>query len=221
VLASTASPADIDISVGRTSGLDVSLQPSAYVKTTKALLSSSGTSASLTLNQHHIQTEAQRPPRIGSLSTQLSALMRRRRDLHHFLDKITDKTAALFLFATILVISACLIGVSFTRTRTTTWLLDDGFFSCSSAACLQLFSLYLLLLPILRRRVLEISKVWFVLSILLSTFSAIISVIVYPYSWQASSILGFFSNVAAAIATVQLIEGTDAGMKAKEETLPH
>jgi hypothetical protein len=61
---------------------------------------------------------------------------------------------------------------------------------------------------------LDIPKGWFVLSILLSFLSSVISVTVYPYSWQASGVLGFFANVAAAIATVQLIEGTDAGIKA-------
>ncbi|KAI9651426.1 MAG: hypothetical protein M1829_003016 [Trizodia sp. TS-e1964] len=71
-----------------------------------------------------------------------------------------------------------------------------------------------LILPILQKRALEIPKDWFVLSIGLSTLSAIVSVTVYPYSWEASGILGFSANFAATIATVQLIEGTDAGIKA-------
>jgi hypothetical protein len=53
---------------------------------------------------------------------------------------------------------------------------------CSSAACLQLFSLYLIILPVLRKRALEIPNDWFMLSIGLSTLSAIVLVIVYPYS---------------------------------------
>ncbi|OCK77182.1 hypothetical protein K432DRAFT_428190 [Lepidopterella palustris CBS 459.81] len=138
---------------------------------------------------------------------------KKRRGVHLFINRIAHRTAVLFLFPLILALSAGLIAVSTTRSRSLNWHLDDGFFTCSSAACLQLFSLYLLILPILRKRALEIPKDWFVLSIGLSTLSAIVSVIVYPYSWEASGILGFFANVAATIATVQLIEGTDAGIR--------
>jgi hypothetical protein len=138
---------------------------------------------------------------------------KKRRGVHLFIACIAHKTAVLFLFPLILTLSAGLIAVSTTRSRSSNWRLDDGFFTCSSAACLQLFSLYLLILPILRKRALEIPKGWFVLSVGLSTLSAIASVIVYPYSWEASGILGFLANVAATIATVQLIEGTDAGIR--------
>jgi hypothetical protein len=51
------------------------------------------------------------------------------------------------------------------------------------------------------------------LSIGLSTLSAIVSVNVYPYSWKTSGIFSFFGNIAATIATVRLIMGTDAGIR--------
>jgi hypothetical protein len=147
-------------------------------------------------------------------NVQPAAQRKKPRGFYLFIDRIAHRTAVLFVFPLILALSAGLIAVSTTRSRSLNWDLDDGFFTCSSAACLQLFSLYLLILPILRKRALEIPKHWFVLSISLSTLSAIVSVIVYPFSWQASGILGFFANVAATIATVQLIEGTDAGIRA-------
>ncbi|KAF1963430.1 hypothetical protein CC80DRAFT_486822 [Byssothecium circinans] len=164
----------------------------------------------------HERPVVQRNARVLSTQSNIQPApqSKKRRGVHLFIDRIAHRTAVLFLFPLILALSAGLIAVSTTRSRSLNWHLDDGFFTCSSAACLQLFSLYLLILPILRKRALEVPKVWFVLSIGLSTLSAIVSVIVYPYSWEASGILGFFANVAATIATVQLIEGTDAGIRA-------
>ncbi|KAF1998523.1 hypothetical protein P154DRAFT_603037 [Amniculicola lignicola CBS 123094] len=164
----------------------------------------------------HQRPVVQQNPRAVStqFNIQPSPQSKKRRGVHLFIDRIAHRTAVIFLFPLILALSAGLTAVATTRSRSSSWSLDDGFFTCSSAACLQLFSLYLLILPILRKRALEIPKDWFVLSIGLSTLSAIVSVIVYPYSWEAGGILGFFANVAATIATVQLIEGTDAGIRA-------
>lgn len=212
----TASPSSADDHIAQTSGLDlvVPLRGQSSVSQDLRVSTATATSSSQRISRFHVQDGNHRLPIVAPPNTRIPVTSRKGRSLYVLLDRITHKTAVLFHFPVVLALSASLIGISITRTRTSTWLLDDGFFTCSSAACLQLFSLYLLILPVLRRRALDIPKGWFVLSILLSFLCSVISVTVYPYSWQASGVLSFFANVAAAIATVQLVEGTDAGIKA-------
>lgn len=93
---------------------------------------------------------------------------------------------------------------------------DDGFFTLLSSTITQLFSLYILLLPLLRGQEPHMRSLWFCLSIGLSVVLSVISCIVYVFSWHASTILEFGGTLASMIAALLLVQGIDKGATAKE-----
>ena len=88
-------------------------------------------------------------------------------------------------------ISSVLIG--FALAKHSSWdepRFDDGFFTLLSDTVIQLFSLYVLLLPFLRGQEPHLRGVWFCLSIMLSVVFSIVAC-VYGFSWRASAVLKF------------------------------
>ncbi|MDI1489099.1 MAG: hypothetical protein OHK93_008377 [Ramalina farinacea] len=128
-----------------------------------------------------------------------------------------DERAPVSLSLIFTSISSVLIGVALAvhdgwdRPR-----IDDGFFTLLSDTIIQLFSLYVLLLPFLRGQEPHLRGVWFCLSIGASIIFSIISCSVYAFSWHASAILRFGGTLATMIASLLLVQSIDKGNAAKE-----
>ena len=94
--------------------------------------------------------------------------------------------------------------------------LDDGFYASLSQTLLQLFSLCCIIIPLLRSRNIPKLRVWFYISLVTSAATAIASVAVYSFQWQATGLLNFAAGVTGVIATMQIVEGADAVVKDAE-----
>jgi hypothetical protein len=134
---------------------------------------------------------------------------RRSSRFSHVMRFTGHRTTVLFLTPSCMVMSAILVGIAVTRSRSQKPALDDNFWTAASQAILSLSSLYCILIPLLRSRAIPMRSFWFFLSFSVSGASCILSVAVYPFQWQTSVLLGFVSGVAQIISTMQLIEGID------------
>ena len=116
----------------------------------------------------------------------------------------------LALYACFAAASALCIGFAVANTRPdgcAQTVLDDGFYTALSQVLLQLFSLYCIVVPLVRSQAVPAYRSWFWFSLALSAVSGVGSVISYPYSWKVSTTLGFASGMTQTIATIQLVEG--------------
>ena len=105
-------------------------------------------------------------------------------------------------------ISSVLIGVAITMHSSFDYShIDEDFFTLLSDTILQLFSLYILLLPFLRGQEPHIRGIWFCLSIGVSVVFSVVSCIVYAFSWHATAILRFGGTLASMIAALLLVQG--------------
>lgn len=127
-----------------------------------------------------------------------------------------DERAPMSLSLVFTSMSSVLVGVAFVEYRRTGGpSTNEGFFTLLSDTLLQLFSLYLLLLPFLRGQEPHIRSVWFRLSIGSCAISSVLSCIVYPFSWLAAAILKFGGTLASTISAFLLVQGIDKGHAAR------
>ncbi|KAG8525568.1 uncharacterized protein KY384_009212 [Bacidia gigantensis] len=88
--------------------------------------------------------------------------------------------------------SSILLGVAFSKHyRDSHPGLDSDFYILLSDTILQLFSLYILMIPFLRGYEPAIRGTWFGLSIALSVALSVACCIVHPYQWHASEVIRF------------------------------
>ena len=114
-------------------------------------------------------------------------------------------------------ISSVFVGIALVKHRQ--WprpRIDDGFFALLANTLIQLFSLYVLLLPFLRGQQPHLRGLWFCLSIGTSIVFSIIACIVYIFSWHASTILNFGSSLASMITALLLVQSIDKDDGAKD-----
>lgn len=118
-------------------------------------------------------------------------------------------------------ISSLFIGIAVTRYRYRGWGVDDGFWTLLAQTILQLFSLYVLLLPFVRDQEPRIRGFWFGLSIGASVVLSVVSLIVYVFSWQASAIVSFFATLSSSMAALLLVDGIDKASEKGSTTGDH
>lgn len=117
--------------------------------------------------------------------------------------------------------SSVLVGVALATHNRFKWSsarIDDGFFTLLSETIIQLFSLYVLLLPFLRGQEPHLRGVWFCLSIGLSIIFSVVSCIVYAFSWHASAVLSFGGTLASMITSLLVVQSIDKGNKPEKES---
>ena len=116
--------------------------------------------------------------------------------------------------------SSILIGIAFATHKghvgSGSTRIDDGFYTLLSDTLIQLCSIYILLLPILRGQEPRIKRVWFCFSVLCSIFCSIASCIVYAFSWHASALLRFAGSLASMNAALLLVQSIDKGNTPRE-----
>ena len=127
-----------------------------------------------------------------------------------FRKSIAEPTTVLALYAFAAAGSAICIGIAITTTRPPICAItgiDDGFYTALSQAFLQIFSLYCILVPFIRSQVIPAYRSWFWFCLILGTLAGVLAVVVYPFTWKASTALGFVAGVTQTIVTIQLVEG--------------
>jgi hypothetical protein len=134
-----------------------------------------------------------------------------------------DQATVIFFTVLVTAVSAIFITISLFRHKQggAFSALDDNFYAYMSSMILTLFSAFLLYLPSLRVGISYLRYPFmFNSSLFLSAVGAILSPALYMVSWQAALLCAYLSGLLQMIATLQLAECVDEGVKAGEIGVP-